>query len=191
MYKHFKHIQIALEDHMHTCINSKSVSQAHTNTLVLSPAYNSCWMTLFDPFDHTGIYWTIRRPRSFSQYSVEWRNTTNASWFNHSECASEYNEAISVNMGWGSASLSCPVMEDLHSEHLIPKRIKVVSDLLQRLDEFCLLICSLHCAGCWGGGGGILRILTLWMSALFQAKLLIMHDHSLQPSNYYNWKDII
>lgn len=36
-------------------------------------------------------------------------------------------------MGLCSASFGCPIMRDLHSEHLIPKRIKIVSDLFHNL----------------------------------------------------------
>lgn len=53
---------------------------------------------------------------------------TNASWHNHSECAGEYIEAISVNMGLHSASVGCPIMGDLHSEHLVPERIRIVTN---------------------------------------------------------------
>lgn len=52
----------------------------------------------------------------------------NASWLNHAECAGEYIEAINVNMELCSASLGCPLMGDLYSEHLIPKRFKIVCD---------------------------------------------------------------
>lgn len=43
-----------------------------------------------------------------------------ASWFNNSECACEYIEAIRVNMGLCAASLGCQIMGDLHSEHPHP-----------------------------------------------------------------------
>lgn len=71
---------------------------------------------------------------------------TNARRLNHSECAGEYIEAISVITGLCSASLGCLAMGDLHSERLIPKRIRIVSDLWHRL---CLLIWSLGYAGWW------------------------------------------
>lgn len=48
----------------------------------------------------------------------------NAAAFFHSECAGEYIEAISANMGLCSASLGYPIMGDLHSMHLIPERIE-------------------------------------------------------------------
>ena len=61
------------------------------------------------------------------------RMASNASWLNHSKCAGEYIEAISVNIRLCSASLGRPIMDDLHSGHLIPKKIKIVSDPSQNL----------------------------------------------------------
>lgn len=64
---------------------------------------------------------------------MTWRLATNAFWLNHSECAGEYIEAISVNMGLCAASLGCPIIAELHSKHLLPKRMKIVSDPSQNL----------------------------------------------------------
>lgn len=71
----------------------------------------------------------------FSSIYLEQKIATFAFRLNHSQSACEYIEAISVNMRLCSASLSCPVMENEHSEHLTPERIKTDWDLM----SVCLL----------------------------------------------------
>lgn len=117
------------QDHRHTCINLQSHTYTHSFLyFLLLIIHTECHSLITLVFTEASSI-----PAHF--HGIKWheKKAVNTSWFNNSECAGEYIEAIRIKMVLCSASFGCPIMRDLHSEHLTPKRIKIVSDLFHNL----------------------------------------------------------